>query len=106
MGGRIQRPAMGGRIQRAATGGRIQRAATGGRPYGADDSVDVVGHDHKSIGFDAGIFVWYFIPYRLHHFSGIIENHFSVNDITEQTYSVLHTDGHEIGPGLRIIKPF
>ena len=87
------------------------RADTQVCPYGIygvrtgvlDDCVEMVGHDDVFVAFDIGKFVFQFTMPFFYHLSWVVQNHFPVNDVAEQTFSVFGANGHEIRPGPGII---
>jgi hypothetical protein len=65
--------------------------------------MDMIGHDHKGVRFDARIMARQLVPCRLHHPPGVIQQHFAAYDIPEETRMILRADGDEIRPGLGVI---
>src|SRR3989338_3148006 len=82
------------------------RAATQGRPYGIripndhDNAVEMIRHHDVFVGFDRWKLTVQFRPPSRDHSPGVIGFHFSIRYFSEQTYSILCAEAHEIGPDL------
>lgn len=66
----------------------------------------MVRHDHHRMTFFAGKFIGYFVIPFFGHFSGIVQDHFSIDDLPKQARPVLAADGNKIKPGLCVIISF
>jgi hypothetical protein len=87
----------------------IIRAGTGACPYNDNYSMYVGWHDYEFVGFDSRIILWNFIPHGLHHSPRIIQYHFPIRDMTEQTFPILSTNGDKVCSWHRVIvfpKPY
>ena len=73
--------------------------------YQHNDPVNVIRRNHERIAFNTGIMFRQFVPRRLNNAATIVQPHFPVNDLTEQTCAILRYDDHEIRAGPRVIVP-
>ena len=82
---------------------KYDRATTGGCPYNDNDAVNMIRHNNEFIYIYSRVMEWDFIPHGLIHVARIVQYHFPVHNVPEQTFPVLRTNGDEIGPGPGII---
>lgn len=78
------------------------------RPYdwGLDDkknTVNMVGHHHQRVQRHLWKMIGNLIPAGLGRSTRIIQPHLAINDITEQAFMPMRTNGDEIRPGRGII---
>jgi hypothetical protein len=63
-----------------------------------DNSMHVIGHDNKRIQFNDREMVWDILPTTPGDFASIIQPHFSIRDLAEETRPIPRADRHEICP--------
>ena len=68
-----------------------------------DDSVHVVGHNHKRIQINRGETTWQRLPFRQRHPTGVVQPHLAVHHLTEYMLAVLRAYGHKIRTDAGII---
>jgi hypothetical protein len=68
-----------------------------------DDSMHMVRHDNAFIQFHMGKMGGNIVPTLFDNTSCIIQPHFSIDNISEQTFPVLRTAGHKIRAYMGII---
>lgn len=59
--------------------------------------VKMIRHNHELVYLAAAIKRGKFVPKGLNHTSDIIQLHFTIDDISEQTLAILHANRDEIG---------
>ena len=74
-------------------------------PYGDDNKMHMVGHTNKCITLNTWKFIFQFNRPSFYHFPCLIQSHFTIKRLTEQTSTILGADRNEIRPSLRIIVP-
>ena len=74
-------------------------------PYGDDNKMHMVGHTNKCITLNIWKFIFQFNRPSFYHFPCLIQSHFTIKRLTEQTSTILGADRNEIRPSLRIIVP-
>ncbi|MFA5653990.1 MAG: hypothetical protein WDA72_07765, partial [Desulfomonilia bacterium] len=67
--------------------------------------VEMIWHDDPGVQFDFMAYCAGFYPFIRNDFPCVIQSHFALNDVPEQTLSILGAKGDEIGACLRIIIP-
>lgn len=70
------------------------------RIYDIDDPVKMVWHNHEFVldQFDPGADLRGLQPFFAHDPAKIIQQHFIIDDLTEQSFMVVGDDGDEIRP--------
>jgi hypothetical protein len=68
-----------------------------------NDAVNVVWHNHERIAFNTRVMIWQFVPLRLNDATELICAHFTIDNLTEQTRTILCHSRNEIRPALRVI---
>ena len=86
--------------------GRIGMAGTGACHYVGNkkQKVNVIGHHNIQIDMDPWVMLRNLVDYLFHHTTNIIQNHFSINDLPKQRFTILGDDGYKICTWLRIIE--
>ena len=83
------------------------RADTQVGPYNGirndDNTVKMIRHDHELVRFDRGEFAFQFKPLTLDCYTSTAQLHGVVDNLTEQTGSILCNDGHKIRTALSVI---
>jgi len=70
------------------------------------DAMEMIGHDHHLATFHNGEFTTDLIVPSFDHLSRIIQTESSIINMSEKVLSVLHTQGHKVGPLRRIVVAF
>ena len=66
--------------------------------------VNVIGHHNIQIDMDTWVMLRNLVDYLFHHTTNIIQNHFSIDDLPKQRFTILGDDGYKICTWLRIIE--
>ena len=67
------------------------------------DSMHVIGHDNEGVQFNRREMIRDFLPTTPGDFAGIVQPHFTVHHMTEQTFPIPRADRHEIGARLAMV---
>ncbi|MGB4292114.1 MAG: hypothetical protein WBJ37_04425 [Bacteroidales bacterium] len=66
----------------------------------------MIRHDNKSIGSNTRVMPSHLIPDGVNHSPRIVQHHFPIHNIPEQTFTVMGANGNKIRPRLGIIVMF
>lgn len=69
-----------------------------------DDAVEMIGHDNNTVSFHMFILLHELMPPMEHRITGIIELQHLIDDVTEETTTLLHADCDEVRTRLRVVE--
>lgn len=72
-------------------------------PINDDDAMYVIGHDHKFVQFHAIEMLGNRVPTLLHNLTPPVQPYYAIQDIAENTFSIVGTNRHKIDAVLRVI---